>query len=66
MWQNILLLLIIVSLQAKQLKRKLHKKELVDKSIIYGFIDNFKTIKDRKIATLSAKTELKAEQVKVM
>ena len=66
MWQNILLLLIIVSLQAKQLKRKLHKKELVDKSVIYGFIDNFKTIKDRKIATLAAKTKLKAEQVKVM
>ena len=66
MWQNILLLLIIVSLQAKQLKRKLHKKELVDKSVMYGFIDNFKTIKDRKIATLAAKTELKAEQVKVM
>ena len=48
------------------MKRKLHKKELVDKSVMYGFIDNFKTIKDRKIATLAAKTELKAEQVKVM
>ena len=40
--------------------------ELVDESVIYGFIDNFKTIKDRKIATLAAKTELKAEQVKEM
>ena len=39
---------------------------MVDKSVVSGFVDNFKTIKDRKLATLAAKTEPKAEQDKVM
>ena len=61
---NILPYPIIRNLIVKYLKFKYKRKNLVDKSGVYGFISNFDL--DKEIAALATKAELKAEQDKIV
>ena len=49
---------------SQTLDAKLKQKELVDKSVIAGFINDADL--DKKVATLTTNVELKAEQDKVI
>ena len=55
---------VIRNLRVKCLNYKYKGKKLVDKSCIYGFIDNF--VLDKEIAILATKAQLKAGQDEIV
>ena len=53
----------MINFTSQTLDAKIKQKGLVDKSAIYGFINN--TDLDRRVATLAKKAKLKAEQERI-